>query len=131
MPLNASGQCWAVLRLSGGGAAAPAAKLGCVLRFTAKEIDPSTGEAEEEGYDDEYQLEGLDVAAADYVRAEPVSLQLLFFFAAAVARGGCRAGRQRDTARRGGFGKVAWCLDLERLGRRCLRRLLFCLQHPP
>merc|ERR1719484_93645 len=36
------------------------AKFSCVLRFTSKEIDPSTGEPEEEGYDDEYTLEDVN-----------------------------------------------------------------------
>lgn len=31
-------------------------KIANVLKFTVKEIDPSTGEAEEEGYEDEYQV---------------------------------------------------------------------------
>jgi coatomer protein complex subunit gamma len=39
-----------------------------VLKFTSKEIDPSTGEPEEgEGYEDEYQVEDLDLNGADYV----------------------------------------------------------------
>ena len=38
-----------------------------VLKFTSKEIDPSTGEAEESGYDDEYQVEDLDLTGADYI----------------------------------------------------------------
>lgn len=42
--------------------------IGCVLRFRVKEIDPSTGEAEEDGYDDEYQLEDIEVAASDFIR---------------------------------------------------------------
>ena len=38
-----------------------------VLKFTTKEIDPSTGEAEEEGYEDEYQFEDLELTGGDYV----------------------------------------------------------------
>jgi coatomer protein complex subunit gamma len=39
-----------------------------VLKFTSKEIDPSTGEPEDgEGYDDDYQVEDLDLNGADYV----------------------------------------------------------------
>ena len=38
-----------------------------VLKFTSKEIDPSSGEAEESGYDDEYQVEDLELTGADYV----------------------------------------------------------------
>jgi coatomer protein complex subunit gamma len=37
------------------------------LKFTSKEIDPTTGEPEENGYDDEYQVEDLELTGADYV----------------------------------------------------------------
>lgn len=40
---------------------------GNTLRFLSKEIDPDTGEPEEDGYDDEYSLEELDLGAADYI----------------------------------------------------------------
>ncbi|KAL7206688.1 hypothetical protein ACSBR2_019410 [Camellia fascicularis] len=38
-----------------------------MLKFIVKEVDPTTGEAEEDGVEDEYQLEDLEVVAADYV----------------------------------------------------------------
>ncbi|KAK0661333.1 putative coatomer subunit gamma [Lasiodiplodia hormozganensis] len=38
-----------------------------ILKFTLKEIDPSTNEPEEGGYDDEYQVEDLDLNGADYI----------------------------------------------------------------
>ncbi|KAF2150440.1 Coatomer, gamma subunit [Myriangium duriaei CBS 260.36] len=37
------------------------------LKFTLKEIDPSTGEPEESGYDDEYEVEDLELTGSDYV----------------------------------------------------------------
>ncbi|EEH34071.1 coatomer subunit gamma-1 [Paracoccidioides lutzii Pb01] len=37
------------------------------LKFTSKEIDPTTGEPEESGYEDEYQVEDLDLTGSDYV----------------------------------------------------------------
>lgn len=37
------------------------------------QVDPATGEAEEEGVDDEYQLEELEVVAADYMLKVSVS----------------------------------------------------------
>ncbi|BGP54923.1 hypothetical protein JCM8202_003433 [Rhodotorula sphaerocarpa] len=40
---------------------------GNTLKFVSKEIDPESGEPEEDGYDDEYQLEELDLGAADYI----------------------------------------------------------------
>ncbi|KAH9868140.1 hypothetical protein J1614_007212 [Plenodomus biglobosus] len=45
-----------------------AASFTNVLKFTSKEIDPSTGEPEDgDGYPDEYQIEDLYVTGADYV----------------------------------------------------------------
>eukprot|EP00090_Calanus_glacialis_P024290 TRINITY_DN3771_c0_g1_i1.p1 TRINITY_DN3771_c0_g1~~TRINITY_DN3771_c0_g1_i1.p1 ORF type:complete len:881 (-),score=314.94 TRINITY_DN3771_c0_g1_i1:145-2787(-) len=39
------------------------------LKFTVKDCDPNTGEPDsDEGYDDEYQLEDIEVAVADYVQ---------------------------------------------------------------
>ena len=37
------------------------------LRFIVKEVDPASGEAEEDGYEDEYQLEDVDVTPASYL----------------------------------------------------------------
>jgi coatomer protein complex subunit gamma len=70
MPYNETGQTYVVLGRPEGGIAL--GKCLCTLKFTVKEIDPSTGDVEEEGYPDEYQLEDLDISAADYVKAEPV-----------------------------------------------------------
>nr|XP_018262238.1 coatomer subunit gamma [Kwoniella dejecticola CBS 10117]OBR84396.1 coatomer subunit gamma [Kwoniella dejecticola CBS 10117] len=44
-----------------------AGTFGCTLKFVSKEIDPNSGEPEEEGYDDEYQVEELDLGAGDYI----------------------------------------------------------------
>jgi coatomer subunit gamma len=37
------------------------------MKYEVKEIDPSTGEPDEIGEEDEYQLEGIDVCLSDYV----------------------------------------------------------------
>lgn len=39
-----------------------------VLKFTSKEIDPSSGETDETGYEDEYQVEDLELVGSDYVQ---------------------------------------------------------------
>ena len=40
----------------------------CVLKFFTKEVDPSTGAPEEDGYEDEYQIEQVELAAGgDYI----------------------------------------------------------------
>lgn len=38
-----------------------------VLKFTSKEIDPTTGEPDESGYEDEYQVEDLELLGSDYI----------------------------------------------------------------
>ncbi|KAM7250867.1 hypothetical protein ACFE04_022750 [Oxalis oulophora] len=48
-------------------------KFSNMLRFIVKEVDPSTGEAEDDGVEDEYQLEDLEVVAADYMQKVGVS----------------------------------------------------------
>ncbi|KAG1874831.1 coatomer subunit gamma [Suillus subluteus] len=35
----------------------------CILKFISKELDPSTGRPEEEGYEDKYQLEEVELSA--------------------------------------------------------------------
>eukprot|EP00803_Ostreobium_quekettii_P000175 evm.model.scf_4418.1 EVM.evm.TU.scf_4418.1 scf_4418:1497-6935(-) len=67
MPLNGVGQTYtAVSRPEGG---ITAGKFANILKFTVKEVDPSTGEVEETGFEDEYELEDIDVSPADYVKA--------------------------------------------------------------
>ncbi|KAG2201092.1 hypothetical protein INT47_010844 [Mucor saturninus] len=38
------------------------------LRFSVKDCDPTTGEADPEGYQDEYQIEDIEVTTSDYIR---------------------------------------------------------------
>ena len=42
-----------------------AGSFSCTLQFVSKEVDPSSGEPEEEGYQDEYQVEDCDLGSAD------------------------------------------------------------------
>lgn len=40
----------------------------CTLKFISKELDPTSGDPEEEGYEDEYQLEEVELGAGgDYI----------------------------------------------------------------
>ncbi|XP_058181188.1 coatomer subunit gamma-2-like [Rhododendron vialii] len=48
-------------------------KFSNMLKFVVKEVDPTTGDAEDDGVDDEYQLEDLEVVATDYVLKVGVS----------------------------------------------------------
>lgn len=42
-------------------------KFSNMLRFIVKEVDPTTGDVEDDGVEDEYQLEDLEVVSADYM----------------------------------------------------------------
>lgn len=45
----------------------PSATFSNTLKFTLKEVDPSTGDVEEDGIEDDYPLEDLDLSIGDYV----------------------------------------------------------------
>jgi len=78
MPLQRAGTCFVSLRRAPvegndeGGAAAPGGphmgSFTANMRFTVREVDPSTGEPEPEGYPDEYSLNDVAVEAGDYIR---------------------------------------------------------------
>ena len=67
MPLNQAGSTFVAFAMPDP-AARVAAKFACVLRFTSKEVDPSSGEPEEDGYEDEYTLEDVDVSTLDLIK---------------------------------------------------------------
>ena len=64
---NEPGLVYVAFKKLGDSSGFPITTVTNVLRFTTKEIDPTTGEAEETGYEDEYQVEDLDLTGADYV----------------------------------------------------------------
>ena len=43
------------------------ASFQCTLRFVSKELDPSTGMPEADGYEDDYQVEDVELSAGDYL----------------------------------------------------------------
>ncbi|KAJ3087541.1 Coatomer subunit gamma-2, partial [Quaeritorhiza haematococci] len=49
------------------GGICPTATFSNTLKFLIRECDPSTGEPEDEGYEDEYQLEDVDLQTGDYI----------------------------------------------------------------
>ncbi|KAJ3266575.1 coatomer subunit gamma [Chytriomyces hyalinus] len=52
-------------RLSG---VSPVVTFGNTLKFVVKDCDPATGEADDEGYEDEYLIEDLELTTADYIQ---------------------------------------------------------------
>mmetsp|Transcript_28720 Transcript_28720/g.80856 ORF Transcript_28720/g.80856 Transcript_28720/m.80856 type:complete len:893 (+) Transcript_28720:167-2845(+) len=71
MPYNGTGATYVILRHEEGTIAL--GNFVNILRFTVKEVDPTTGEAEEDGYEDEYQLEDLEVGMTDYIKPTSVA----------------------------------------------------------
>ncbi|KAK5058891.1 hypothetical protein LTR84_011155 [Exophiala bonariae] len=64
---NEPGVAYVAFKKLGGENTFPATSFTNVLKFTSKEIDPTTGEAEDGGYEDEYEVENLELTGADYV----------------------------------------------------------------
>jgi coatomer subunit gamma len=66
LPTNEPGTAYVAFKIVSG-EKYPSASFTNILKFTSKEIDPSTGEPEETGYDDEYQIEDLELGGTDWV----------------------------------------------------------------
>lgn len=64
---NEPGAVYVAFKKLGGEHSVPVTSFTNNLKFTSKEIDPTTGEPEEEGYEDEYQVEDLELSGSDYV----------------------------------------------------------------
>ncbi|KAI6780008.1 coatomer gamma-2 subunit [Emericellopsis cladophorae] len=61
------GKVYVAFQKVNGEGALPLSTFSNVLKFTSKEIDPSTGEPEAEGYDDEYEISEFDLTGSDYI----------------------------------------------------------------
>ena len=64
---NEPGVVYVAFKKLGGEHSVPVTSFTNILKFTSKEIDPTSGEPEETGYDDEYQVEDLELSGSDYV----------------------------------------------------------------
>ncbi|NXU49255.1 COPG1 protein, partial [Turnix velox] len=65
---NQPGTCYTLVALSEEDPTAVACTFSCMLKFTVKDCDPNTGETDDEGYEDEYVLEDLEVTVADHIQ---------------------------------------------------------------
>lgn len=61
----------------GEGPVFPAGEIGCTLKFAVKDVDPATGEADDEGYDDEYGLDSLTLGTS-HLMGRPAELPASF-----------------------------------------------------
>ena len=64
---NEPGIVYVTFKKLAGEQSVPVSSFTNTLKFTSKEIDPTTGEPEEGGYEDEYQVEDLELTGSDYV----------------------------------------------------------------
>lgn len=71
LPFDSPGQTFVAFEKPEG--AISTGKFSNLLKFIVKEVDPGTGEADDEGVEDEYQLEEVDIVAADYMQKIGVS----------------------------------------------------------
>ena len=61
------GKVYVAFKKVNGEGSMPVSSFSNVLKFTSKEIDPSTGEPEDTGYDDEYEVSEFDLTGSDYI----------------------------------------------------------------
>ena len=64
---NEPGTFYASFRKASEADSYPATSFTNILKFTTKEIDPDTGEPDANGYEDEYEVEDLELTGSDYV----------------------------------------------------------------
>ncbi|XP_036926178.1 coatomer subunit gamma-1 [Sturnira hondurensis] len=65
---NQPGTCYTLVALPKEDPTAVACTFSCMMKFTVKDCDPTTGETDDEGYEDEYVLEDLEVTIADHIQ---------------------------------------------------------------
>ncbi|KAI1432433.1 adaptin N terminal region-domain-containing protein [Xylaria sp. CBS 124048] len=61
------GKVYVAFKKTGGERSFATSSFSNVLKFTSKEIDPTTNEPEDTGYDDEYEVAEFDLSGSDYV----------------------------------------------------------------
>uniref|UniRef100_A0A8D2PKL4 Coatomer subunit gamma n=1 Tax=Zosterops lateralis melanops TaxID=1220523 RepID=A0A8D2PKL4_ZOSLA len=68
LPYNQPGMCYTLVRIPQDDPTAVTCTFSCTMKFTVRDCDPSTGVPEEDGYEDEYVLEDLEVTVSDHLQ---------------------------------------------------------------
>ncbi|XP_042323410.1 coatomer subunit gamma-2 [Sceloporus undulatus] len=68
LPYNQPGICYTLIRLPLDDPTAVACTFSCTMKFTVRDCDPNTGVPDEDGYDDEYVLEDLELTLSDHIQ---------------------------------------------------------------
>jgi len=71
LPYQVPGTTYVAVQYPKGGY--PTAPFTNTLKFVVKEVDPSSGEVEESGYEDEYKIEDIEITMSDYVKKTMVT----------------------------------------------------------
>lgn len=67
LPYNVKGHAYALVKIPDDPSQVTAS-FECVMKFIVKDCDPTTGEPDSEGYNDEYALETVEIDVADHVQ---------------------------------------------------------------
>ncbi|NWI52848.1 COPG2 protein, partial [Calyptomena viridis] len=65
---NQPGMCYTLVHIPQHDPAAVACTFSCTMKFVVRDCDPNTGVPEEDGYEDEYVLEDLEVTVSDHIQ---------------------------------------------------------------
>uniref|UniRef100_A0A8D0CNA3 Coatomer subunit gamma n=1 Tax=Sander lucioperca TaxID=283035 RepID=A0A8D0CNA3_SANLU len=70
LPYSQPGSCYTLVRLPEDDPTAEIVFItfSCTMKYLVKDCDPNTGEPDDDGYDDEYVLEDLEVTVADHIQ---------------------------------------------------------------
>uniref|UniRef100_A0A8C2Z973 Coatomer subunit gamma n=1 Tax=Cyclopterus lumpus TaxID=8103 RepID=A0A8C2Z973_CYCLU len=68
LPYSQPGSCYTLVRLPEDDPTAVSCTFSCTMKYLVKDCDPNTGEPDDDGYDDEYVLEDLEVTVADHIQ---------------------------------------------------------------
>ncbi|XP_018963343.2 coatomer subunit gamma-2-like [Cyprinus carpio] len=60
--------CYSLVRLPEDDPTAVSCTFSCTMKYLVRDCDPNTGEPDDDGYDDEYVLEDLEVTVADHIQ---------------------------------------------------------------
>ncbi|XP_028306318.1 coatomer subunit gamma-2-like [Gouania willdenowi] len=68
LPYSQPGSCYTVVRLPDDDPTAVSCLFSCTMKHLVRDCDPNAGEPDDDGYDDEYWLDDLEVMVADHIR---------------------------------------------------------------
>uniref|UniRef100_A0A8C1XHB3 Coatomer subunit gamma n=1 Tax=Cyprinus carpio TaxID=7962 RepID=A0A8C1XHB3_CYPCA len=68
LPYSQPSSCYSLVRLPEDDPTAVSCTFSCTMKYLVRDCDPNTGEPDDDGYDDEYVLEDLEVTVADHIQ---------------------------------------------------------------